>query len=227
MNIAVHVVPAAQQAGPGIWNQPILIAAIITFTGVLLTVVVGTAANFRLARRRNAFEQELAKQRFEYEKQLSAVKVEDDARARNEARLSASRLRHIDFERTTLLNVQEAMHSLMRHAVAIRDAKKQHFEIHGNLDAYKPDEVLWEESRQDFARATILISRISNDRIRAVVEEVKDAAGRIKARNVPWGEVEESYAETVKKGRDMIYAIGECVRQLDREELDELIPDGA
>ncbi|WP_395395630.1 hypothetical protein [Novosphingobium sp. BL-8A] len=152
---------------PELTTNPILLAAIVTFAGVLLTVVVGTIANFILARQRNALEKSVAEKKMEIDLRIARDKLAQELDAKNEARASSMRLRRIDSQRSILLELQDSVASMVR---AMKDEENGH----GDPRDY------WEQN----ARFTIIITRVHDNEIRKAAlyvrrefEEVSKASG--------------------------------------------------
>lgn len=180
------------QPSAALWQSPILIAAVLTFTGVLLTVVIGTIANFRLAKARSEFDRELATQ-----------KLEDERQARAEARSTNLRLRRIDFQRAALVELQECMLTLMRHA-------------NFAFTAEATDANNTEALRANNAKSALLISRIENRKLAEEAGELKRVInGKASTtENERRNELNEASLGMVEFLKD----VGEEIRRLDRDE---------
>lgn len=189
MNFHVTFQPGAQ----GLLNQPILLAAIITFCGVLLTVIIGTFANFRLAQKRNEFEQSLA-----------AKKLADEISARTEARIINAKIRRIDFQRATLIELQECMLELLRTA----NSRLQS----GNDE----NDMMKNKSRDLNARTALLLSRIDDDEISLEAQAIKSKANGVGATS------DEDRQKALDEGTfamvPFLNRIGARIKELDRDE---------
>lgn len=178
MDISAICGPATQQAASFL-TQPSVMAAVVAFAGVLITVIVGTVANFRLAKRRNVFERELAQKRFELDGQLAMQKLEDERAARVAARADSARVRHIDFQRATLLELQEAMLALLRAASQIQLRDMLHSREAGAWTKPLVADDISEENRRLNARTALLISRVHSEHVREVVGDLKNLCHRL------------------------------------------------
>jgi hypothetical protein len=188
---------------------------------VLVTVVVGTFANFRLARIRNRFDQELAASKFEFDKEIATQKLDDERSARKEAKNLQIRLNHLKFQRETLLDLQQSTHSLLLNAGLIHRAKSKMAPDNGILKGLSADPDISERCRAEFARTALLISRVANEKIRTEIQSIKDFASAMLA------------APTVKEGDDQydlatiamqksLDEVGRIIRQLDQDEASEI-----
>lgn len=203
--LSLPLIPAS------VWSSPIVWAATITFIGVLLTVIVGTTANFRLAKRRNSFEQALAQERRNTDLELSERKLADELLARREARGLSIRLKQIDFQRETLVELQEQMHDLVRAADAVSRIK-----VIGEV----PSPEILERMRAKNARTALLVSRVADLQIRDDVAAIKKDLNPIKEGD------NKTIMGLLDRGTTrfaaLIDTIGARIRQLDQEELDEV-----
>lgn len=179
-------------------NSPIVAAAIVTFSGVLITVIIGTTANFLLAKKRAKFEEGLAFQ-----------KLADEKLARAEARAISARLRRIDFQRATLVELQECMLVLVRHAG---------MQIRGGDAVADHDEIV----RSHNGRSALLISRMENRALAEAADTIKrEINGGLTATQ------EERTRNHDKAALQMVRFlkdVGEEIRRLDDDEANEAAP---
>ena len=213
MSIQVIVRGAAQPTG-GILNQPILLAAIITFSGVLITVIVGTIVNFQLAKRRNEFEKNLNTQRFENEKHIAEQKLADEKEARVDTRSRELDLRRIDFQRQNLLSLQEAVHGLINITNTIFNIASR------NID----DDESWADAIRGTKKSSEMsmhYNRVALYEFRSASDEVREQSKKIRTecslvRKADTEEAARKENSSVKaKYVPFLRLTGQLIRELD------------
>ncbi len=203
MEVVVKVVPVAAN-GP-FWTNPILLAALVTFTGVLITAVVGTVANFRLANRRNTFEQDLAREKMEQEKSLAIDKLKDEAQSREAAMKSNLRLRQIEFQRAAIVELQECLIELIRLNHGRIPDDDEALESHLRLVADKN------------ARITLLRSRIMDDELRSETASLQRDSNRLKDVEKSDRDIEEK--KILVRIMPIVEKLGASIREMDKAEM--------
>ncbi|TCP94451.1 hypothetical protein C8J42_101917 [Sphingomonas sp. PP-CE-1A-559] len=211
------IIGEASKPANGLVGQPILIAAIITFAGVLLTVVVGTFANFRLANKRNEFDKDLAKQRFENDKNLAEQNLLDEKTARQEARSRELSLRRIDFQRQNLLTLQQSVHSLINKTHQMCRLASDVVEKKPNISwkSAVAEGELKNEIPEIFTTVALCEVRSVNEEIRCRTDGVRKLVDSVLSA--------ESREDALKKVDDLkksfepfLIFTGEVIRELDR-----------
>lgn len=217
MNLSLLCGPPAQAAASGLISQPAVLAAIATLAGVLLTVIANTFGNFRLAKQRNEFEKALAERRFQTDKELAIQKLDDERRARADITRETAKQKRIEFQRSTLLDLQESMNNLVRNGSQI-----QLNDMKNSRDAGKwvkigaPSEIS-DEGRRLQAKTHMLISRVHDG-------DIRDKALRIKSyiTGITMANDEEQSREALREASVLSNLlnqdVGETLRHLDAEE---------
>jgi hypothetical protein len=206
----------AVKPSSSLFSQPVFIAAMLTFSGVLITVIVGTVVNFQLAKRRNEFEKELAIQRFENEKSLAEQKLFDDKLARQQSRDRDLELRRIDFQRQNILGLQEAVHALINKLQQACSGAKEKMEGDGQLKwkaAIDSTELLNDVPKL-FTTVALCEVRSVHANIRQQVAEIRGLSDKImlsESKNQALKDI------TVLKSlfAPFLFSTGEVVRELD------------
>lgn len=173
MNFSILCGPQTQAATTGWLGQPAVLAALAAFTGVLITVIVGTVANFKLAKRRNEFERGLAQKRYDLDKELAEQKLNDERAARAATREENARFKHAEFQRTTLLELQEATHALLRVSSQIQLHDIQRSRDAGEWTKEAAPEEVSNEGRRLQAKTHLLASRAYDGAIRSKIIQIK------------------------------------------------------
>jgi hypothetical protein len=198
-------------------SQAAVLTAILAFGGVLITLIVGTIANFQLAKRRNEFERELAQQRFNLDSQLAVQKLEDERAARNELRAENARLRHIEFQRQTLLHLQEAMLALVRTTLQIHFRDTKHAGEVGQWSKPLVPDAISDENRTLFAKTTLLVSRVRDTKLRRTGSNIKSlCTGLITATSQE--QAEKARDELTFAFHDFNDQLAAIIRHLDDED---------
>lgn len=204
--IIVKFVPVISNAVPAM-NNPILIASVVTFTGVLLTVVISTVANFRLSKKRNQFEQELAKAKIDSDHRIAVQALEDQAQARRQSQREIARLKQIDFQRSTLIELQEILHKLYLKysSYALSDAEERN--------------VIDDDITPLNARTLILISRVHDDIMRNSAQDLKGSLIKL-GQQADEGKVEwDDFHASLKLFNNYVEKSGRMIRTLDELEV--------
>jgi hypothetical protein len=100
--------------------QPAVIAAVIAFTGVLFTVVIGTIYNVRTARKRMEFEERLADQKQAFDERLSQQRFDQ------ERNLAQEKVEH-----------ERAMEDWRRRSIFAEDALARFYEARSRIRAIR------------------------------------------------------------------------------------------
>lgn len=217
MNFSFLCGAPAQPAASGLISQPAVFAAIATLAGVLLTVIVNTLGNFRLAKQRNNFEKDLALQKFQSDKDLATQKLNDERQARIDIRRETAKHKRVEFQRATLLDLQESLHSLLRtgNQIRLRDAKKAK-EAGKWVKSGAPSEID-DEARRLQAKTHMLMSRVHDGDIRDKCSRLKNHISVTTLATSEEISADEFMAASILFN-SLSQEIGEILRHLDAEE---------
>ncbi|MGC5796580.1 hypothetical protein [Sphingomonas sp. NFX23] len=216
MHVTIPIV-ASSPVTSSLTSQPATIAAIIALVGVLLTVIVSAITNAKLAKRRSIFEQGLAAERHKLDRDLASEKFMDEREARAEMRREAAAARRVEFQRVTLLELQEAMHALVRDTC---DAQLDDVRISrdaGEWTQGKHHNDFSEMVRKGQGRTQLLKTRVLDDEIRELVRTIKRSCSASLASESEKASL-TSLDEATRAMVDLNERIGQTLRKLDDAE---------
>lgn len=106
-------------------------------------------------------------------------RIEADRTSRREGRSEAARLRRIEFQRSSLIELQELLDSLGRYAARCHIEDVSAYRKTGTWGRNMLEGSLSEDMRQAQSRAVLLESRIESDHIREAVAKFRNNVGLI------------------------------------------------
>lgn len=137
--------------------------------------------------------------------------------ARKDARRAALGERRANFQRQTLLDLQDALARVQRCAASLHMEDRRVFHEKGQWQKHLYSEGLSEADRAAQVQSSMLMVRVRDEAVRALVEKVKSAA------------VSSSFTQGLEQSNDLLdqmgqlgeaanRRIGEVLRQLDDED---------
>lgn len=189
--------------GAEFYYNPIFLAAIVTFLGVLMTVIVSTRSNFILNRRRNKFEEDLAERKMEIDLRISNEKLEREASMKREELSTARKLKRLDFQKSTLIELQESLIDLTR-------ALREDAQGEGNVRDF------WDQN----ARYSMQVSRTANLDLRIMAVQVRQSF--VDALKLNGDRLETALEEASRRLADAIIQIGAEIQKIDEEEAEQV-----
>jgi hypothetical protein len=143
--------------------------------------------------------------------------LERDRETRRELRRDQLAQRSADFQRQTLLELQDALMDIGRSAGEMHHADRMAYVKSGAWQKQRYPEVLSEKNRTAYARTSMLTGRVRDAVVRDLVKEFKDHATNVTACDAPHLS-DRAWEEMVSTGQQLHDRIGELLRTLNDEE---------